>query len=183
MWVQLLCNEESRWCRKYIQAFLFNTILHPLRLIAVPFSKYLGVKDRIRIRATSIPKLEAFYKQNSLQPSQVCISFCLLICLFADSNISICFKPGVFKSYSSTHTPAITSLPCTCSHKLSGAFRHNSGPTYNFRPVTLANNTLTDNVNVILVLKNIIRDSVYYFKISIICKIHLNKWSLYLISN
>uniref|UniRef100_A0A3B4T8N9 Ceramide synthase 4a n=1 Tax=Seriola dumerili TaxID=41447 RepID=A0A3B4T8N9_SERDU len=41
------------------------------RLIAVPFSKQLGVKDRIRIRAASIPKLEAFYKQNSRQPSHV----------------------------------------------------------------------------------------------------------------
>ncbi|XP_069006640.1 ceramide synthase 4a [Embiotoca jacksoni] len=40
------------------------------RLIAAPLSKYLGVKDRIQIRAPSVPKLEAFYKQNSRQPSQ-----------------------------------------------------------------------------------------------------------------
>ncbi|XP_039984716.1 ceramide synthase 2-like isoform X2 [Xiphias gladius] len=40
------------------------------RLIAVPFSKHLGVKDRIRIRAASVPKLETFYKQNTRQPSQ-----------------------------------------------------------------------------------------------------------------
>lgn len=40
------------------------------RLIAVPLSRYLGVKDRIRIRATTVPKLETFYKQNRRQPSQ-----------------------------------------------------------------------------------------------------------------
>ncbi|XP_045906771.1 ceramide synthase 2-like isoform X3 [Micropterus dolomieu] len=40
------------------------------QLIAVRLSKRLGVKDRIRIRAASIPKLESFYKQNSRQPSQ-----------------------------------------------------------------------------------------------------------------
>ncbi|KAM3620366.1 uncharacterized protein V6R79_022176 [Siganus canaliculatus] len=40
------------------------------RVIAVPLSKRLGVRDRIRIRAPSIPKLEAFYKQNNRQPSQ-----------------------------------------------------------------------------------------------------------------
>lgn len=52
-------------------AFAFIALRYVFeRLIAVPFSKYLGVKDRIRIRAPSIPKLEAFYKQNSRQPSQ-----------------------------------------------------------------------------------------------------------------
>ncbi|XP_061594299.1 ceramide synthase 4a [Cololabis saira] len=40
------------------------------RIIAVPLSKCLGVKERIRIRAPSVPKLESFYKQNSRQPSQ-----------------------------------------------------------------------------------------------------------------
>ncbi|XP_017262551.1 ceramide synthase 2-like [Kryptolebias marmoratus] len=40
------------------------------RLIAIPFSRCLGVKDRIRIRVPPVPKLEAFYKQNSRQPSQ-----------------------------------------------------------------------------------------------------------------
>ncbi|XP_060889535.1 ceramide synthase 4a [Labrus mixtus] len=39
------------------------------RLVAVPLSKQLGVKDRIRIRAAPIPKLETFYKQNRRQPS------------------------------------------------------------------------------------------------------------------
>ncbi|KAM9848326.1 ceramide synthase 2-like [Aulostomus maculatus] len=40
------------------------------RLIAIPLSRLLGVKDRIRIRAASVPKLETFYKQKSRQPSQ-----------------------------------------------------------------------------------------------------------------
>ncbi|KAM4629385.1 ceramide synthase 2-like [Polymixia lowei] len=40
------------------------------RLIALPLSRHLGVKDRFRIRAPSVPKLETFYKQNNRQPSQ-----------------------------------------------------------------------------------------------------------------
>uniref|UniRef100_A0A3Q4BVG4 Uncharacterized protein n=1 Tax=Mola mola TaxID=94237 RepID=A0A3Q4BVG4_MOLML len=40
------------------------------RLVAIPLSKRLGVKDRIRIRVASVPKLETFYKQNRRQPSQ-----------------------------------------------------------------------------------------------------------------
>lgn len=52
-------------------AFAFIALRYVFeRLIAVPLSKYLGVKDRIRIRAPSVPKLEAFYEQNSRQPSQ-----------------------------------------------------------------------------------------------------------------
>lgn len=52
-------------------AFAFIALRYVFeRLIAVPLSKRLGVKDRIRIRATSVPKLETFYKQNRRQPSQ-----------------------------------------------------------------------------------------------------------------
>uniref|UniRef100_A0A8P4FX91 Ceramide synthase 4a n=1 Tax=Dicentrarchus labrax TaxID=13489 RepID=A0A8P4FX91_DICLA len=52
-------------------AFAFIALRYVFeRLIAIPLSKCLGVKDRIRIRAASIPKLETFYKQNSRQPSQ-----------------------------------------------------------------------------------------------------------------
>ncbi|XP_041790714.1 ceramide synthase 2-like [Chelmon rostratus] len=52
-------------------AFAFIALRYVFeRLIAVPLSKRLGVKDRIRIRAASVPKLETFYKQNSRQPSQ-----------------------------------------------------------------------------------------------------------------
>ncbi|CAK6958049.1 ceramide synthase 2-like [Scomber scombrus] len=40
------------------------------RIIAIPLSRHLGVKDRVRIRAASVPKLETFYEQNSRQPSQ-----------------------------------------------------------------------------------------------------------------
>ncbi|XP_041648189.1 ceramide synthase 2-like [Cheilinus undulatus] len=52
-------------------AFAFVALRYVFeRLIAVPLSKHLGVKDRIRIRAASVPKLEAFYKQYRRQPSQ-----------------------------------------------------------------------------------------------------------------
>uniref|UniRef100_A0A3Q1I4V1 Ceramide synthase 4a n=1 Tax=Anabas testudineus TaxID=64144 RepID=A0A3Q1I4V1_ANATE len=52
-------------------AFAFIALRYVFeRLIAVPLSKYLGVKDRLRIRAASVPKLETFYKQISRQPTQ-----------------------------------------------------------------------------------------------------------------
>ncbi|XP_047443804.1 ceramide synthase 2-like [Mugil cephalus] len=52
-------------------AFAFIALRYVFeRLIAIPLSKCLGVKDRIRVRAPPIPKLEAFYKQKSRQPSQ-----------------------------------------------------------------------------------------------------------------
>ncbi|XP_059197948.1 ceramide synthase 4a [Centropristis striata] len=52
-------------------AFAFIVLRYVFeRLIAVPLSKCLYVKDRIRIQAASIPKLETFYKQISRQPSQ-----------------------------------------------------------------------------------------------------------------
>ncbi|XP_020494623.1 ceramide synthase 2 [Labrus bergylta] len=51
-------------------AFAFIALRYVFeRLIAVPLSKQLGVKDRIRIRAAPIPKLETFYKQYRRQPS------------------------------------------------------------------------------------------------------------------
>ncbi|XP_028260081.1 ceramide synthase 2-like [Parambassis ranga] len=52
-------------------AFAFIALRYVFeRIIAIPFSRYLGVKDRIRVRAPSNPKLEAFYKQSRQQPSQ-----------------------------------------------------------------------------------------------------------------
>lgn len=52
-------------------AFTFIALRYVFeRLVAVPLSKCLGVKDLVRIRAASIPKLETFYKQNNRQPSQ-----------------------------------------------------------------------------------------------------------------
>ncbi|KAM4738701.1 ceramide synthase 4a isoform 1-T1 [Anableps anableps] len=52
-------------------AFAFIALRYVFeRIIAIPFSKYLGVKDRIRIRAPSVPKLDAFYEHVSRQPSQ-----------------------------------------------------------------------------------------------------------------
>lgn len=40
------------------------------------------MKDRVQIRAASIPKLETFYKQNSRQPSQVSIHLLLFFYFF-----------------------------------------------------------------------------------------------------
>ncbi|XP_036971423.1 ceramide synthase 4a isoform X2 [Acanthopagrus latus] len=52
-------------------AFAFIALRYVFeRLIGVPLSRYLGVKDQVQIRAASIPKLETFYKHNSRQPSQ-----------------------------------------------------------------------------------------------------------------
>lgn len=60
-------------CALSVTTYLKRDFLFPvLRIIAIPFSKRLGVKDRIRIRAPPIPKLEAFYEHVSRQPSQVC---------------------------------------------------------------------------------------------------------------
>uniref|UniRef100_A0A667Y1F5 Ceramide synthase 4a n=1 Tax=Myripristis murdjan TaxID=586833 RepID=A0A667Y1F5_9TELE len=53
------------------QSTVNNSILRAeYQLVALPLSRCLGVKDRIRIRAPSVPKLEAFYKQHNRQPSQ-----------------------------------------------------------------------------------------------------------------
>ncbi|XP_068176557.1 ceramide synthase 4a [Antennarius striatus] len=52
-------------------AFAFIALRYVFeRLIAVPLSRHLGVKDQIRIRAPCIPKLEAIYAHNRRQPSQ-----------------------------------------------------------------------------------------------------------------
>ncbi|KAG9350655.1 hypothetical protein JZ751_024544 [Albula glossodonta] len=40
------------------------------RIVALPLSRQLGVRDRIRVRAMPAPKLEAFYTQHTHQPSQ-----------------------------------------------------------------------------------------------------------------
>lgn len=40
------------------------------RVVAVRLSRLLGVKDRVRVRPSSNPHLEAYYKQNSRQPPQ-----------------------------------------------------------------------------------------------------------------
>uniref|UniRef100_A0A8C3B0G7 Ceramide synthase 4a n=1 Tax=Cyclopterus lumpus TaxID=8103 RepID=A0A8C3B0G7_CYCLU len=76
-------------------AFTFIALRYVFeRLIAVPFSKHLGVKDRIRIRAASVPKLETFYKQKSRQPSQVRIIVVSLgkQCGISQRNIQTWFR-------------------------------------------------------------------------------------------
>ncbi|KAI2650742.1 Ceramide synthase 2 [Labeo rohita] len=40
------------------------------RVVALPLSWQLGVRDRVRVRVTPVPKLEAFYLQKKQQPSQ-----------------------------------------------------------------------------------------------------------------
>uniref|UniRef100_A0A665WXL9 Ceramide synthase 2-like n=1 Tax=Echeneis naucrates TaxID=173247 RepID=A0A665WXL9_ECHNA len=62
------------------------------RLIAVPLSKRLGVKDRIRIRAVSIPKLEAFYKQNNRQPLQSEVASLRKQCGLSERKIQTWFR-------------------------------------------------------------------------------------------
>uniref|UniRef100_A0A3P9PS65 Ceramide synthase 4a n=1 Tax=Poecilia reticulata TaxID=8081 RepID=A0A3P9PS65_POERE len=48
-------------------AFAFIALRYVFeRIIAIPFSKCLGVKDRFRIRAPPIPKLEAFYEHSQV---------------------------------------------------------------------------------------------------------------------
>uniref|UniRef100_A0A8C1L0T4 Uncharacterized protein n=1 Tax=Cyprinus carpio TaxID=7962 RepID=A0A8C1L0T4_CYPCA len=39
------------------------------RVVALPLSWRLGVRDRVRLRVTPVPKLEAFYLQKKQQPS------------------------------------------------------------------------------------------------------------------
>ncbi|XP_077462685.1 ceramide synthase 2-like [Stigmatopora argus] len=62
------------------------------RLVAVPLGKRLGVKDRIRIRAAPIPKLEKFYKQNTNQPSQSELASLGKHCELSQSKIQSWFR-------------------------------------------------------------------------------------------
>uniref|UniRef100_A0A8C3B0L4 Ceramide synthase 4a n=1 Tax=Cyclopterus lumpus TaxID=8103 RepID=A0A8C3B0L4_CYCLU len=74
-------------------AFTFIALRYVFeRLIAVPFSKHLGVKDRIRIRAASVPKLETFYKQKSRQPSQIEVVSLGKQCGISQRNIQTWFR-------------------------------------------------------------------------------------------
>ncbi|XP_016354704.1 ceramide synthase 4-like [Sinocyclocheilus anshuiensis] len=40
------------------------------RVVALPLSRRLGVRDRVRVCVTPVPKLEEFYLQKKQQPSQ-----------------------------------------------------------------------------------------------------------------
>ncbi|XP_056098654.1 ceramide synthase 4a isoform X1 [Rhinichthys klamathensis goyatoka] len=40
------------------------------RVVALPLSRWLGVRDRVWVHVTPVPKLEAFYLQKKKQPSQ-----------------------------------------------------------------------------------------------------------------
>uniref|UniRef100_A0A8C1YGR3 Ceramide synthase 4b n=1 Tax=Cyprinus carpio TaxID=7962 RepID=A0A8C1YGR3_CYPCA len=41
------------------------------RCVAFPLSRVLGVKDRVCLKVTPVPNLEAFYTKNSRQPTQI----------------------------------------------------------------------------------------------------------------
>uniref|UniRef100_A0A673X722 Uncharacterized protein n=1 Tax=Salmo trutta TaxID=8032 RepID=A0A673X722_SALTR len=69
--------------------------------IAIPLSRQLGVRDRMWIRALSVPKLETFYKRNKHQPSQVILPWVKPLLLRND--LAKCF--GV-------HCSSSLSLPC-----------------------------------------------------------------------
>ncbi|XP_067271402.1 ceramide synthase 4a isoform X2 [Pseudorasbora parva] len=40
------------------------------RVVALPLSRWLGVRDRVQVQVTPVPKLEAFYLLKKKQPSQ-----------------------------------------------------------------------------------------------------------------
>nr|XP_057929535.1 ceramide synthase 4a isoform X1 [Doryrhamphus excisus] len=62
------------------------------RVIAVPLSKHLGVKDRVRIQAAPLPKLETFYKQKSRQPSQSEVAILGKQCGLSKAKIQTWFR-------------------------------------------------------------------------------------------
>uniref|UniRef100_A0A3Q2ZN89 Ceramide synthase 4a n=1 Tax=Hippocampus comes TaxID=109280 RepID=A0A3Q2ZN89_HIPCM len=74
-------------------AFAFIALRYVFeRVMAVPLSKHLGVKDRIRIRAAPIPKLENFYKQYNRQPSQSELASLGKLCGLSQSKIQSWFR-------------------------------------------------------------------------------------------
>ncbi|KAM9797752.1 ceramide synthase 4a isoform 1-T1 [Syngnathus typhle] len=74
-------------------AFAFIALRYVFeRIVAVPLSKHLGVKDRIRIQAAPIAKLENFYKQNNRQPSQSELATLGKLCGLSQSNIQSWFR-------------------------------------------------------------------------------------------
>ncbi|XP_061681459.1 ceramide synthase 2-like [Syngnathoides biaculeatus] len=62
------------------------------RIVAIPLSKHLGVKDRIRIRAAPIPKLENFYKQTNRLPSQSELASLGMHCGLSQSKVRSWFR-------------------------------------------------------------------------------------------
>lgn len=60
---------EKRVCVVCVESRLSLSVCY--RVVALPLSRRLGVRDRVRVRVTPVPKLEAFYQQKKQQPSQV----------------------------------------------------------------------------------------------------------------
>uniref|UniRef100_A0A3Q3RRJ6 Ceramide synthase 4a n=1 Tax=Mastacembelus armatus TaxID=205130 RepID=A0A3Q3RRJ6_9TELE len=74
-------------------AFAFIAVRYVFeRVIAVPLSRHLGVKDRIRIRAAAVPKLETFYKQSSRQPTQTEVASLVKQCGLSQRKIQTWFR-------------------------------------------------------------------------------------------
>ncbi|XP_033821617.1 ceramide synthase 2-like [Periophthalmus magnuspinnatus] len=62
------------------------------RVVAVPLSRLLGVKDRVRVQAVANPKLEAYYKHNSRQPSENEVSNLSKQCGLSQRKIQTWFR-------------------------------------------------------------------------------------------
>ncbi|XP_013856019.1 ceramide synthase 2 [Austrofundulus limnaeus] len=62
------------------------------RIIAIPLSRFLGVKDRIQIQVSPVPELEAFYKYKSRRPSKSEVVGLVKQCDLTERKIQTWFK-------------------------------------------------------------------------------------------
>ncbi|XP_016305153.1 ceramide synthase 2-like [Sinocyclocheilus anshuiensis] len=62
------------------------------RRVAFPLSRVLGVKDRVCLKITAVPKLEAFYTKNSRQPTQNEISSLVNQCNLTHRQVETWFR-------------------------------------------------------------------------------------------
>lgn len=87
------------------------------RVVALPLSRWLGVRDRVWVRVTPVPKLEAFHLQKKKQPSQV-------------SESHVCAKNEIFHSVYqrlwchcyTLYRQLMTSIKICCTQILSATF-------------------------------------------------------------
>lgn len=78
VWVNILSFGQHQLSKVYLLRLMWTPSLSyqkPLcvsrRVVALPLSRWLGVRDRVWVHVTPVPKLEAFYLQKKKQPSQV----------------------------------------------------------------------------------------------------------------
>uniref|UniRef100_A0A672R4E3 Ceramide synthase 2-like n=1 Tax=Sinocyclocheilus grahami TaxID=75366 RepID=A0A672R4E3_SINGR len=62
------------------------------RRLAFPLSRVLGVKDRVCLKVTPVPNLEAFYTKNSRQPTQSEISSLVNQCNLTHRQVETWFR-------------------------------------------------------------------------------------------